>query len=81
MEYLLLPAPLSSLPEEYHFTQTFKLRSLSEPPTPTEASSPRFGKFSIQSEVLKEEINEKSGQEIKAVFTRKLSNDSIKVSD
>jgi len=81
MEYLLLPAPLSSIPEEYFVTQTFKLRSLSAPPTPSEMS-PRTIKVGEKSEPTKQGAQgdvvtpEKDGRE---KVVRKISSDSIKV--
>ncbi|XP_020912267.1 KICSTOR complex protein SZT2 isoform X2 [Exaiptasia diaphana] len=79
MEYLLLPAPLSSIPEEYFVTQTFKLRSLSAPPTPSDVS-PRSSKLGVKLETLKDEKSEAStGQsDGKTKISRKISNDSTK---
>ncbi|XP_048580524.1 KICSTOR complex protein SZT2 isoform X3 [Nematostella vectensis] len=45
IEYLLLPAPLSVIPEKYQLSSIYRLRSLSEPPTPT-GVSPTSGKIS-----------------------------------
>lgn len=85
MEYLLLPAPLSSIPLEYQLDISYRLRSLSEPPTPSSISpsSKALRPDTPKLDLEKNTAQKGSGsQEISSgnppLPIRKISSDSIK---